>query len=220
MVSCVAWCRLMRFWRHRAEVVGWVGVGASLVVLSRGDGATGIFDWAFVVELLRLPDQVAAGVRGKLDHPRFADVGGVETLRGSGAFCHWGACGRGTRPVAKGSRPLRGALSCVAWCRLMRFGRQKAELVGRVGVGASPVVLLAGDRLGLPSRWEGAPTPLRRDVVAAVGSGTRNRRRRRLLQHAPLPCSWRARRQSSSPAARGRQAQPGLLPSDNAWAQR
>src|SRR5690606_31133494 len=63
MVSRVAWCRLMRFWRQKAEVVGRFGVGASPVVLSRGGGATGIFDWAFVVELSRLPAQGAAGVR-------------------------------------------------------------------------------------------------------------------------------------------------------------
>lgn len=102
----------------------------------------------------------------------------------------------------------------------MRFWRQQAELVGWVGVGASLVVLLSGDRLGLTSRWEEAPTPLRRDVVAADGSGTRHLRRRRLPQDAPLSCSWRARRRWSVPAAGGRQAQRLLLPADDAWARR
>ena len=107
--SRVALCRLMRFWRQKAEVVGRVGVGVSPVVLSRGDGATGSLVGLVVVEpLAAAPAQ-------------------------------------------------RQALSHVAWCRLMRFWRHKAEVVGLVGVGVSPVVLSRGDRgdwsLRLGSLW-------------------------------------------------------------------
>ena len=39
--------------------------------------------------------------------------------------------------MAKGSRPLRGVVSRVAWCRLMRFWRHESKVVERVGVAAS-----------------------------------------------------------------------------------
>ena len=83
-------------------------------------------------------------VRQALASRDWASASGVETLRGSGAFCHWNLCGVERCQWQQAPDPW-GAVAC-AWCRLMCFGRHEAEVVVWFGVGASSVVWSRGDR--------------------------------------------------------------------------